>query len=125
MLRGWKNNCRKPRQKHALKNKPATAFTEYSALDLDFKNLNGVEVDLGDPVKMLKKLNRIDIESSLVQETILNRTQPGIEQPMNILLNNFKQLTTTPQNVKELKKKLVLQFGGAGQTDRGMAQTKS
>ncbi|QTA87134.1 HsdM family class I SAM-dependent methyltransferase [Desulfonema magnum] len=50
----------------------------YAAFDLDFKNPNGVEEDLGDPVKMLKKLNRIDIEMGELQETILNELSQAL-----------------------------------------------
>ncbi|QTA80234.1 SAM-dependent methyltransferase [Desulfonema limicola] len=43
----------------------------YAAFDLDFKNPNGAEVDLGDPVKMLKKLKKVDEEMSGIQDEIL------------------------------------------------------
>lgn len=63
----------------ALQETEANARTEkqtgdsiyYAGFDLDFKNPNNPEEDLGDPVKMLRKLNRIDAETGKLQDMIL------------------------------------------------------
>ena len=50
----------------------------YAAFDLDFKNPNGAEVDLGDPVKMLKKLKQVDREMNEIQDNILSELMQAL-----------------------------------------------
>jgi type I restriction enzyme M protein len=44
----------------------------YGAFDLDYKNPNKVEEDLGDPVKMLEKFNKAEQEMKTLQNSILD-----------------------------------------------------
>ena len=43
----------------------------YAAFDLDIKNPNRVEEDLGDPIKMLDKLKKVESDMELLQNSIL------------------------------------------------------
>jgi len=43
----------------------------YAAFDLDIKNPNRVEEDLGDPIQMLEKLKKVESDMELLQNSIL------------------------------------------------------
>lgn len=51
----------------------------YSAFDLDIKNPNRIEEDLGDPVKMLEKLKTIETEMEGLQNSILAELSTALQ----------------------------------------------
>jgi len=51
----------------------------YSAFDLDLKNPIKIEEDLGDPAKMLDKLNRVESEIEQLQNSILNELTVALQ----------------------------------------------
>lgn len=51
----------------------------YAAFDLDFKNPNKVEEDLGDPIRMLKKLKSAEAEMEAMQESIITELNLAIQ----------------------------------------------
>ena len=52
----------------------------YGAFDLDYKNPNKVEEDLGDPVKMLEKFKNAEMEMEALQNSILDELQKAISE---------------------------------------------
>ena len=51
----------------------------YGAFDLDYKNSNKVEEDLGDPVKMLEKFRKAEQEMEALQNNILDELKKAME----------------------------------------------
>jgi type I restriction enzyme M protein len=51
----------------------------YGAFDLDYKNPNKVEEDLGDPVKMLEKFNKAEQEMEALQNSILDELSDAFQ----------------------------------------------
>jgi len=51
----------------------------YAAFDLDIKNPNRVEEDLGDPIKMLEKIKRVESDIELLQNSILAELNTALQ----------------------------------------------
>lgn len=51
----------------------------YGAFDLDYKNPNKVEVDLGDPEKIMEKFRKVERVKGGLQNNILNELKKAIE----------------------------------------------
>jgi len=51
----------------------------FGAFDLDYKNPNKVEEDLGDPVKMLEKFRKAEQEMEVLQNNILEELKKAME----------------------------------------------
>lgn len=51
----------------------------YGAFDLDFKNPNKVEEDLGDPIRMLEKLKKTEADMEAMQNSILAELNEAIQ----------------------------------------------
>ncbi len=64
---------------HARTAKQTADSIYYGAFDLDYKNPNKVEEDLGDPVKMLEKFNKAEQEMEALQNNILDELKKAME----------------------------------------------
>jgi type I restriction enzyme, S subunit len=81
---------------------------------LDIKNPNKIEEDLGDPMKLLKKQDSVNIEIVNAIKNIETNLQPAlINSSFELLLSDFKRFIQTKSNVKQLRK-TVLQLAVQG-----------
>lgn len=86
----------------------------YNAFDLDFKNPNKNEEDLGDPAKILEKQNLVLVDIEKIKNEIEKELKPAIFQ-LNLkeLQNNFGRYTNTKANILNLRQ-LILQIAVRG-----------
>lgn len=86
----------------------------YAAFDLDIKNPNKVEEDLGDPMKLIKKQDSVNIEIVKAIENIETNLQSAIiNSSFELLVSDFKRFIQTKSNVKQLSQ-TVLQLAVQG-----------
>lgn len=95
----------------------------YSAFDLDIKNPNKVEEDLGDPIKLIKKQDSVNIEIVKAIENIEANLQSAlINSSFELLLSDFKRFIHTKSNVKQLRQ-TILQLAMQGNLTSNWRET--
>lgn len=86
----------------------------YAAFDLDLKNPNRVEEDLGDPEILILKQDKAISEIDLVLSIIENELNPIMLSPsLKLLLSNFKRFIQNKSNINQLRHTILqLAFQG-------------
>lgn len=76
----------------------------YAAFDLDYKNPNKIEENIGDPATLLIKQDSVITDISNITDKIEKELKSAVlNSPLEFILSNFNRFVQTKENVKDLK----------------------